>query len=48
MQYRNVPKNGDQLSALGYGTMRLPTKMGRIDEERAIRQIRSAIDHGVN
>lgn len=48
MQYRNVPKNGDQLSALGYGTMRLPTTMGRIDEERAIRQIRSAIDSGVN
>ena len=48
MQYRTVPKNGDRLSTLGYGTMRLPTRMGRIDEERAIRQIRSAIDSGVN
>jgi predicted aldo/keto reductase-like oxidoreductase len=48
MQYRKVPKNGDQLSALGFGAMRLPTRMGRIDEERAMRQIRSAIDQGVN
>jgi uncharacterized protein len=48
MQYRKVPKNGDQLSALGFGAMRLPTRMGRIDEERAMRQIRGAIDAGVN
>lgn len=48
MQYRRVPKNGDQLSALGFGAMRLPTRMGRIDEERAMRQIRGAIDQGVN
>jgi uncharacterized protein len=48
MQYRKVPKNGDQLSALGFGAMRLPTRLGRIDEERATKQIRSAIDAGVN
>ena len=48
MQYRRVPKNGDQLSALGFGAMRFPTKRGRIDEERATRQIRSAIENGVN
>ena len=48
MQYRKVPKNGDQLSALGFGAMRLPTKRLGIDEERAMRQIRDAIDHGVN
>ena len=48
MQYRQVPKNGDQLSALGFGAMRLPTKWGNIDEERARRQIRDAIDKGVN
>jgi predicted aldo/keto reductase-like oxidoreductase len=48
MQYRQVPKNGDQLSALGFGAMRLATKRGRIDEERAKRQIRDAIDRGVN
>ena len=48
MQYRRVPKNGDQLSALGFGAMRLPTKRMKIDEERATRQIRDAIDRGVN
>jgi predicted aldo/keto reductase-like oxidoreductase len=48
MQYRLVPKNGDELSALGFGAMRLPTKLGKIDEELATRQIRYAIDHGVN
>jgi len=48
MQYRTVPKNGDKLSALGFGAMRLPTKRMHIDEERAMRQIRGAIDKGVN
>jgi predicted aldo/keto reductase-like oxidoreductase len=48
MQYRKVPKNGDQLSALGFGAMRLPMQKGRIDEERARNQIRLAIDKGVN
>ncbi len=48
MQYRTVPKNGDKLSALGFGTMRLPLKGENIDEERAINQIRFAIDNGVN
>ncbi|MEN6443830.1 MAG: aldo/keto reductase [Methanoregula sp.] len=48
MQYRHVPKNGDQLSALGFGAMRLPTKRMSIDEERATRQIRDAIDNGIN
>ena len=48
MQYRRVPKNGDKLSALGFGAMRLATKRLSIDEERATRQIRDAIDHGIN
>ena len=48
MQYRTVPKNGDKLSALGFGCMRLPLKGQNIDEERAIKQIRFAIDNGVN
>jgi predicted aldo/keto reductase-like oxidoreductase len=48
MQYRTVPKNGDKLSALGFGAMRLPVKGQNIDEPRAISQIRYAIDHGVN
>lgn len=48
MLYRKVPKNGDELSILGFGCMRLPVKNGVIDEPRAIRQIRHAIDQGVN
>lgn len=48
MQYRTVPKNGDSLSALGFGAMRLPSRRGRIDEERASQLIRDAIDQGVN
>jgi len=48
MQYRIVPKNGDKLSVLGFGCMRLPLKGEAIDEERAIKQIRLAIDGGVN
>ncbi len=48
MLYRTVPKTGDELSILGFGCMRLPQKRGRIDEKRATRQIRSAIDRGLN
>jgi predicted aldo/keto reductase-like oxidoreductase len=50
MHVRKVPKTGDELSVLGFGFMRLPAKKrgGGIDEERAIRQLRYAIDHGVN
>lgn len=48
MQYRKVPKTGDEISAIGYGCMRFPTRMGRIDEKKAEEQIRYAIDQGVN
>ncbi|MGV8057049.1 MAG: aldo/keto reductase [Smithellaceae bacterium] len=49
MLYRKMHENGDKLSILGFGCMRLPVmKGGRIDEIRAIAQIRSAIDSGVN
>ncbi len=49
MLYRKIPKNGDELSILGFGCMRLPVKEdGSIDEERATRQVRYAIDRGVN
>jgi predicted aldo/keto reductase-like oxidoreductase len=48
MQYRRMPKNGDMVSILGFGCMRLPMTDGKIDEKRAISQIRYAIDHGVN
>ncbi|HJX56005.1 MAG TPA: aldo/keto reductase [Methanoregula sp.] len=49
MLYRKIPKNGDELSILGFGCMRLASKAdGSIDEERAVKQVRYAIDHGVN
>jgi len=48
MLYRIMPKNGDQLSSLGFGCMRLPMLEGKIDEARAIAQIREAIDAGIN
>lgn len=48
MLYRKIERNNDEISVLGYGAMRLPSKNGRTDEERSIKQIRYAIDHGVN
>ena len=48
MLYRKIPKNGDELSILGFGCMRLPVKEGKIDEERAAQQVHYAIDNGVN
>jgi predicted aldo/keto reductase-like oxidoreductase len=48
MLYRKMPKNGDRLSILGFGCMRLPVENGKIDQDRAIRQIRHAVDNGVN
>jgi len=53
MQYRTMPKSGDKISLLGYGCMRLPTLAGGeasrlIDKDRALKQIRGAIDSGVN
>ncbi|MEN6452092.1 MAG: aldo/keto reductase, partial [Thermoguttaceae bacterium] len=47
MKYRRMP-NGDELSILGFGCMRLPVKERKIDEPRAIEQIRYAVDQGVN
>jgi predicted aldo/keto reductase-like oxidoreductase len=48
MLYRTMKKNGDRLSILGFGVMRLQEQKGKIIEELATRQIRMAIDQGVN
>ncbi len=51
MKYRKFGNLDWQVSALGFGAMRLPTvgeDMGKIDEPEAIRMIRYAIDSGVN
>lgn len=48
MLYREVPKNGDKLSILGYGLMRLPVRFGSINEKLAEKQIMYALEQGMN
>jgi predicted aldo/keto reductase-like oxidoreductase len=48
MRYKKIDKTGEELSILGYGCMRYPRKNGRVDFEETKRQIRMAIDNGVN
>ena len=47
MQYR-YDRYGNPISILGFGCMRLPSKLGRIDIAEAEREIMTAIDAGVN
>ena len=49
MQYRTITRDKIQVSALGFGTMRLPTlESGKVDQNEAIRMIRHGIDSGIN
>ena len=48
MQYRSIPKTGDEIFPLGFGAMRLPLKNGKIDRDKARELIYYAIDNGVN
>lgn len=48
MQYRKFGNTGIDVSALGFGAMRFPTKEGRIDVDEAVKMIRTSIDRGVN
>ena len=48
MQYRINPKNGDKLSALGFGCMRFTRRGGAIDQDKANFEMKRALDLGVN
>ncbi len=50
MHFRKLGRTGKDISALGFGAMRLPTrgKETDVDEPAAIEVIRHAIDRGVN
>lgn len=60
MTYRENTKTGDKVSILGFGMMRLPTTQNEsartqenvnedpIDQEMVNRQVKYALDHGVN
>lgn len=49
MEYRKLLKTNEDVSLLGFGTMRFPTlDNGEINEDEAISMIRKAIDSGVN
>ena len=50
MKYRSFGRTGWNASALAFGCMRLPTLGApeKVDEQLAIRMIRSAVDAGVN
>ncbi|MCH5273225.1 MAG: aldo/keto reductase [Lachnospiraceae bacterium] len=47
MQYRN-DKYGNKLSVLGYGCMRFSQKSGKIDLDKAEREVMAAYEAGVN
>lgn len=49
MKYRKMGKTGAEVSALGFGTMRLPLNGdGTVDEKEAVQILRAGIDGGIN
>ncbi len=49
MQYRDFGKTGLKVSPIGFGMMRPPADNdGNVDEQRAIKMLRDAIDNGLN
>ena len=48
MQYRPIGRTGVNVSALGFGMLRLPMKNGHVDFDQTTPMVRRAIDGGVN
>jgi len=48
MQYRDFGKTGLKISALGFGSMRLPEKDGHVEVDKAVEMIHRAFELGVN
>jgi len=48
MLYRKMPRVKEELSVLGFGCMRLPTRDGEIDEAKAQVMMKTALENGVN
>lgn len=50
MKYRKLGSSDWQVSVLGFGAMRLPTKkiIPRVDKDESIKLIRYGIDKGIN
>jgi len=48
MQYRDFGKTGLKISALGFGSMRLPEKDGHVEVDKAVEIIHRAFELGVN
>lgn len=48
IQKRKIKKTNTEVSALGFGAMRLPTKNGLINKTEATQLINHAIDNGIN
>lgn len=48
MKYRRNPKNGDSISILGFGCMRLPKTATVINQKRTEEVLKAAFDAGIN
>ena len=48
MQYRTDPRSGNQLSALGFGMMRLPRGLTGLDVEKTTALVKLAVELGIN
>jgi uncharacterized protein len=48
MQYRTYGRNGPEVSALGYGVMRLPMRKDKLNASKSQQLLRRAIELGIN